>query len=65
MYTYKNSFHNTEFQSNKSPELIAIIGYRIAGGKATNAEKSFQRRMRSALCGIKGCKCGDDFGRRD
>jgi len=64
MHTYKNSFHGTEVRSRKSPEELDAIRIRLCAGKATAADRAFERRMRKALCGIADCQCGDDFGIR-
>jgi hypothetical protein len=64
MYTYKNSFHGTEYISKKSPMELLEIDKRVYNGYPTDADKAFVRRMRKALCGVSGCKCGDVFGRR-
>ena len=59
----KNTFHNTEYQSLKSLEEIDRI-VSTSPWNRTDAEKAFVRRVRTALCGIIGCSCGDDLGRR-
>lgn len=64
MYTYKNSFHNTEFKSRKSPEELENIEHSLALGHGTDAQRAFHRRMKEALCGNMVCTCGDFFGRR-
>ncbi len=63
-YTYSNSFHNTEVSTRRSPEELEAVLYRLYSGKASDAERQLQRRMRAVLCGVTGCTCGDDFGRR-
>lgn len=64
MNTLKNSFHNTSCTTRKSADELDAIALRIASGKATAAEKALASRMKKALCGVSGCTCGDEFGRR-
>ncbi len=64
MNTFKNSFHNTSYTTRKSAEELDAIAIRLASGKATPAEKAFASRMKKTLCGVSGCTCGDEFGRR-
>ena len=60
----KNNFHNTSYDTRKTEVDLERIAQDIAQGRASEAEKAFRRRVRKALCGIAGCTCGDDFGRR-
>jgi hypothetical protein len=46
MYTYSNSFHNTEVHSRYSPEQLEIIKAGLYMGVATKAEKALKRRIR-------------------
>jgi hypothetical protein len=60
----KNNFHNTEMETRRTDADLERIAHAIYSGIATDAEKAFRRRACRTLCGIKGCTCGDDFGRR-
>lgn len=64
MFVYENRFHNTTFTSRKSQDELDAIEKRICTGDDRPADKPFARRMRNALCGVDGCKCGDFFGQR-
>ncbi len=64
MNVIKNRFHNTSATTRRSNEELDAIALRIASGKATPAEKAFASRMKKTLCGVSGCTCGDEFGRR-
>jgi hypothetical protein len=59
-----NSFHNTRIETRKTMDDLTQIAEAIGTGRATAAEKQYQRRVWNTLCGIKGCLCGDTFGRR-
>ena len=65
MYTYHNTFHNTTYNSRKSPQEIDAIRWRLAFGCATKADHALRRKMHKALCGATDCICGDAFGRRE
>ena len=60
----KNNFHGTECSTRRTEADLERIALDIAQGRASEADKAFRRRVRKALCGIAGCTCGDDFGRR-
>lgn len=64
MTTLKNNFHGTEYRSRKSQEEIDRIANTWPADR-TPAEKAFVRRVRDALCGAKGCQCGDELGIRE
>ena len=64
MYTYTNSFHDTVYHSHVSPQEIEDWRGELLGGKPPQWIKSLSYRMWKVLCGIKGCTCGDEFGRR-
>ena len=70
MYTYYNTFHNTEFKTRKSEEELFMLEYSIscrAKEDTPEADRAFARRMRRTLCPShsSGCTCGDFFGRRN
>ncbi len=64
MTTLTNTFHNTEYRSTKSLDEIDRIVSTNPWNRA-DAEKAFVHRVRKALCGVDGCTCGDDLGRRE
>jgi len=63
MTTLTNSYHNSAAKTRLTAGDIERI-------KNTNpddwtaAERQTVRRIRSKLCGIAGCTCGNDFGER-
>ncbi len=64
-HTLTNSFHGTEINVRKSAEEIESIDNKIwSGSDLTTAEKTWVRKVRNTLCGVEGCTCGDNLGRR-
>lgn len=64
MTTLINTFHGSKYHTKKSPEEVDRI-VSTAPWERTEAEKAFVRRARKALCGVDGCTCGDEIGRRE
>ena len=59
-----NSFHATEYRTRKTREELDAIDYRVGQDTATPAEVALLRKIRTALCGIEGCKCSGSTGER-
>ena len=65
MMTLRNTFHGTEYSTKKGADELASIDWRLAAGVATKADKALERKVRKALCGVKGCLCSGLFGLRE
>lgn len=60
MNVYKNRFHDTEYKTSYDiDEILSRPDW-----ERSEKEKKAVRRCYVALCGINGCTCGDDAGRR-
>ena len=59
-----NDFHGTEYRTKKTREELEAMYGRAYQGTATDAEKAMLRRIRRALCGTEGCRCGNWLGER-
>lgn len=58
-----NDFHNTSVRTRKTrDELDRLL--QTDRYDRTDAENAFVRRVRNALCGVKGCECSNDLGER-
>jgi hypothetical protein len=57
MTTLTNSFHNTEYRTRKDQDEIDQIRT-TARWLWTPAQRAWARKVKRALCGIEGCKCG-------
>lgn len=64
MNTLTNEFHMTEYRTRFSDDELDGIVVRVFTGCGTQSEKALIRKIRKALCGIEGCTCGDELGRR-
>lgn len=59
----RNTYHGTEYRTRKCPQEV----YRIASTPAwdrSESERAWVRRVWRRLCGVEGCTCGDELGRR-
>lgn len=65
MQTLKNTFHGTKTKTKLTDPELDALSDRIYTRRADKNDKATQRRIWNKLCGIKGCLCGDDFGRRN
>lgn len=63
MQTITNNFHRTEYTTRKTDEQINAIELRMYNGTATDADKAWVRKVRTALRGSSECDCGDFIGR--
>lgn len=63
MYTLTNSFHNSSYRTRYTEAEVDSIR-NAADYQRTPEERAFVRRCRNALCGIKGCTCGNELGER-
>ena len=67
MFTFSNSFHNTEARSKYSADqLQAAITGDDSRGFVDKASPIYvaAARVKRALCPVTGCTCGDAIGRR-
>lgn len=62
--TIINTFHDTEYETRKTPKQLSALCDRIGMGTATPADKAFARRVKNELCGSTGCQCGGTLGER-
>lgn len=64
MYTYKNTFHNTESLSRYSPEELERAVHENYYGRRTKVYETVIR-LKKVLCGHKDCICSNPWGERD
>jgi hypothetical protein len=66
MTTLTNSFHGTSYRTQLSREQLEHLASRVNQGTAVAGDKDLYRKIRKALCGCEGCKCGQsDFNERN
>ncbi len=63
MQTISNNFHNTEARTRLDLDRIEYVLATGRGEELARAKRQ-ARGLWKKLCGIEGCTCGDDFGRR-
>ena len=61
----RNTFHETEYLTDKTAGELGAIEVRIWMGTASDADQALERKIRKALCGVEGCQCSGNFGIRE
>lgn len=66
MTTLTNSFHNSQIKVRKTEEQLdnVVRDLMTARGHKRIKAKRYAANCKRKLCGVKGCTCGDDLGRR-